>query len=250
MTQLSPRDMVLLTILVEMYGAPVDLVTSMLGLSQRRTYYVLAKWTAAQMISPHRVKPVAGPAWVYPTRAAGEALTGRRMRAWMPTPKMAAHVRTVLEVRLALVGLDLDRWLSERAMRSEQPPTRVDVPRVHVHDGRYLTASGDWWAVEVELSPKDIRAAKTAVARAVQVAKSADCAGLTYYYRGKPVENVIRSAAEGLALDGLRLRLADVDELLAKSPFSAARPGFRVIAGGASDHEISKVADRNTGKGV
>jgi hypothetical protein len=246
MTQLSPRDMTVLTILAEMYGAPLDLVQQMLGISRRRTYYVTNKWAEARMVSDLKIRPVPGAAWIYPTRTAAESLTGRWARAWVPTPKMAAHTRAVLEVRLALVGLDLDRWVSERAMRSEQPPTRAGVARTHVHDGRWITSTGELRAVEVELSPKNLTAAKSAMAQAVQAASTAECERVTYYCRGEAVKNVIRSAAAGLNLaDGPKVHLADLDELLAPVSDDAPRPGLRVIEGGASDHEIPQVTDPN-----
>ncbi|MBH0777274.1 hypothetical protein [Nocardia bovistercoris] len=252
--RLSVRDMTVLSIVAEMYGAPMDVVASMLRVSQDRAYRIARGWTEATMISPLRVKPVPGYAWIFPTRAAGEALTGRQLRAWVPTPKMAAHVRTTLEVRLALVGLDLDRWVSERALRGEQPPTRAGVARSHIHDGRFRTKAGDWWAVEVELSPKDPAAARSALASAVQVARSAGCVGVTYYCRGERVKNVIRTAAAGVDFsDGFRVTLDDVDALLARSAFApsspGARPGFRVIEGGACDPTSIQVTDRDARKG-
>uniref|UniRef100_UPI003F49A314 hypothetical protein n=1 Tax=Nocardia sp. CA-095871 TaxID=3239971 RepID=UPI003F49A314 len=241
MKQLSPRDMVVLTVLAEMYGAPLDLVAQMLGVSRDRTYKVLRKWTAAGMISDLRVTPVPGSAWVFTTRSAGEALTGRAMRAWMPTPKMAAHVRTTLQLRLALVGLDLDRWISERALRSEVGPTRAGQPRPHIHDGRFITSSGELRAVEVELTPKNLTAAKSSMAQSVKAAAVAGCDRVTYYCRGEAVKSVIRSAAGALDLsDGPDVRLTDLDELLAKA--SSPRPELRVIEGGASDHEIPQAA--------
>jgi hypothetical protein len=250
MKQLSPRDMVVLTILAEMYGAPMDVVARMLGVTRDRTYRVVRKWIAANMVSDLRVTPVPGSSWVFPTRLAGEALTGRTTRAWMPTPKMAAHVRATLELRLALTGLDLDRWISERALRAEVQPTRAGVARPHIHDGRYFTSSGELRAVEVELSPKNLSAAKAALAQSVQSARAADCDGVTYYCRGEAVKNVIRSAAAGLDLsDGPIVRLVDLDEVLL-STSSAPRPGLRVIEGGASDHEIPQVTDPNEGKAV
>ncbi|WP_157172033.1 hypothetical protein [Nocardia higoensis] len=235
MRQLSPRDMTVLTVLAEMYGAPLDLVARMLGTSRSRTYKVAARWADAEMVSPVRVTPVPGPAWVFPTRTAVEALTGRPARAWVPTPKMAAHVRAVLELRLALVDLDLDRWISERALRAEVGPTKAGTPRPHIHDGRYITGSGELRAVEVELTPKNLTAAKSALAQSVQAARTAGCDGVTYYCRSQAVKNVIRTAAGALDLsDGPKVRLADLDEVLASS---APRPGLRVIEGGATDIE-------------
>ncbi|WP_040698892.1 hypothetical protein [Nocardia vinacea] len=250
----SPRDMAGLTILAEMYGAPMDVVAEMLGVSINRAYRITAKWAAARMISDRRMRPVPGPSWVFPTKAAAEALLGRSVRHWVPTPKMVAHTKAVFQLRLALTGMDLDRWISERQLRSEVGLLKAGQPRPHIHDGRYITAAGDLWAVEVELTAKSISTARNSVAQALHVADSANCAGLTFYCRGEATKNVIRTAAAGLGRpDGPKLTLTDLDELLAKkhtesSP--APRPGLRVIAGGAADHEDTQVSDHNDGKAV
>ncbi|WP_433714469.1 hypothetical protein ACQP2U_10345 [Nocardia sp. CA-084685] len=249
----SPRDMVVLTILAEMYGAPLELVAQMLGVSRSRAYRIVARWQAARMISDNRVRPVPGSVWVYPTRSAAEALLGRSVRHWVPKPKMAAHTLAVLELRLALTGMDLDRWIPERQLRSEVGLLKAEQSRPHIHDGRYITAAGDLWAVEVELTAKSIAAARTSVARALHVAEHVNCAGLTYYCRGEAVKNVIRAASAGLS-KGPKLTLRDLDELLAtkkaESSTLAPRPGLRVIAGGAADHEITQVTDPSNGRAV
>lgn len=256
MKQLSPRDMAVLSIIAEMYGAPIDLVAKMLGVTHDRARKVALRWTEAGMVSDLRVRPVPGSAWIFPTRQAGEALTGRPLRAWMPTPKMAAHVRATLELRLTLTGLDLDRWVSERALRAEVGPTKAGIPRPHIHDGRYVTSFGELRAVEVELTPKNLAAAKSALAQSVQAARLAGCEAVTYYCRGAAVKSVIRSAASAVDLSsGPSVRLADLDEVLADLDQSlkavlTPRPGLRVIEGGASDHEISQVTGLNEGKAV
>ncbi|MFC8048070.1 hypothetical protein, partial [Nocardia sp. NPDC057353] len=207
---------------------------------------LIRKYTELGMLSRQRVTPVPGPSWVFPTRAAVEALTGRAARAWLPTPKMAGHTRAVLELRLVLVGLDLDRWISERSMRAEQAPTKAGVDRPHIHDGRYLTNAGEWWAVEVELTRKNLAAARSALAASVQAARHGGCAGLAFYCRSDAVKSVTREAAASLDLsEGPRVVLRDFDEVLSSS---APRPGLRVIEGGASDHEIPQVTDPNEGK--
>ncbi|MCX4094835.1 hypothetical protein [Nocardia sp. alder85J] len=241
MTQLGPRDMHVLTILAEMYGAPLDLVVQMLGVSQSRAYRIVAKWVEAHMVPAHRVRPVPGSSWVYPSRTACEVLLDRPVRYWVPTPKMAAHTRAVLELRLALTSMDLERWISERALRAEVGVVHAGQSRPHIHDGRYLTGAGEWWAVEVELTAKSAAAARSAVFQALQVAQRADCAGLTYFYRGDAVNNVIRTAAAGLDLSsGPKLTVRDLDERLAEARTEtsspAARPGLRVITGGAAGH--------------
>ncbi|WP_067652926.1 hypothetical protein [Nocardia harenae] len=246
MTRLGPRDMTALTILAEMYGAPMDVLARMLGVTVDRAARVARNWTEAQMLAKQRVTPVPGRPWVFPTRAAVEALTGRATQAWLPTPKMAAHTRAVLELRLALVGLDLDRWISERSLRAEVGPTKAGVARPHIHDGRFLTDAGQWWAVEVELTPKNLGAARKAMAAAVRAAQRAECESLVYYCRSDAVKAVTTDAAASLDLSsGPKVRLRDLDAELSSSP---PRPGLRVIEGGASDHEIPQVTDPNEGK--
>ncbi|MEV4234049.1 hypothetical protein AB0J47_02600 [Nocardia sp. NPDC049737] len=250
----SPRDMAGLTILAEMYGAPMDVVAEMLGVSSSRTYRIVSKWAAAGMISDKRLRPVLGPAWIFPTKSSAEALLGRPVRYWVPTPKMAAHTKAVFQLRLTLTGMDLDRWISERQLRAEVGLLKAGQQRPHIHDGRYLTNDGEWWAVEVELTAKSIAAARSSVAQALQVADRADCAGLTFYCRGEATKNVIRTVAAGLDLSGApSLTLKDLDTVLAGKPAESSpvpRPGLRVIAGGAADHEDTQVTDHNDGKAV
>lgn len=251
---LTSREMVLLTVLADMYGAPLDLVAQMLGVSESRAYRIVRKLRKAKVVSELGTRPVPGPSWITPTRSTADALLGRSTKYWLPSPKMANHTRTVLEVRLALVGMDLERWISERQLRSEIAPAALGETRPHIHDGRYINAAGELIAVEVELTDKNLKAAKTAVAQAFQAARAADCAGLIYYYRGERVKTVITKAAAELKAAGLfentsiRMRLADLDTELLK-PRKPASPdlrlGLRVIAGGAADHEITQVTDQN-----
>ncbi|MEV0436932.1 hypothetical protein [Nocardia sp. NPDC050413] len=252
---LTPREMLLLTVLAEMYGAPLDLVALMLGVTESRAYRIVRKLRSLKVVSELGMRPVPGPSWITPTKATADALLGRPTKYWMPSPKMAAHTRTVLEVRLALVGLDLDRWISERQLRGEIPIAKPGETRPHIHDGRYINNHGELIAVEVELTAKNLKAAKTAVAQAVQAARASDCAGLIYYYRGPAVKSVLTKAVAELNAAGhfenagLRMRSADVDAELLKRPTKPAasdlRPGLRVIAGGAADHAIPQVTDPN-----
>lgn len=247
---LSPRDMVVLTVLAEHYGAPLDVVARMLGVSLPSAYRIVRKWRGAHMVSNLKIRPVPGPTWVFPTKSAVEALLPFWVRYWTPTPKMAAHVVTVLEARLALVGLDLDRWISERELRAQSGPVKPGEPRPHVHDGRWLDSSGDWRAIEIELTVKGPQVAKAAVARAKKAAHGV-CAGITYYcadpeitdrygnptgQRSDEIRNLIRAAArETASVEGPSVRVAGLSELLPDRD-SAVRPGLTVIAGGAADH--------------
>lgn len=260
----GPREMVVLTVLAEMYAAPMDRVAAMLRVSTKSAYRYASKWRAAQMISKYRMRPVPGPAWVVPSRIAVESLLPFYARFWTPSPKMAAHVTTVLDVRLALVGLDLERWISERQLRAEQPRPKQGTPRGHVHDGRYYRADGSLWAVEVELTPKSDTAAVRAVAAAKAAAAEGGCATVIYYCktewtdangtlirRSEEIREVIKRAAQRCAhTEGPPIRVADLSEVLPDSaePAQAGpkRSGLTVIRGGAD----SGIADTAVGEVV
>ncbi|NKY56975.1 hypothetical protein [Nocardia flavorosea] len=232
--RLTPRDMTALTILAEMYGAPMDRVAALLGVKMTNAYRAVAKWRAMGMVSDVNVRPVPGPAWVFPTRIAVETLLPFHANYWTPTPKMAAHVTASFDVRLALVGTDLERWVSERELRSQVGPAKAGQARPHIHDGRYWDEQDRLWAVEVELSQKKGAAVKTAVARAKRAAEAADCAGVLYFCKAGETHNGILSAARTLAsMPGPPVRVIDLNEVLHGST-TPRRPKLTVVKGDAS----------------
>ncbi|WP_410870883.1 hypothetical protein [Nocardia sp. A7] len=241
---LGARDMTSLTILAEMYGAPLDLVASMHGLSMRSAYRMAQRWRDTDMISGLNVRPVPGPAWVFPTRTAAESLLGVEVQHWSPTPGRAAHVAALFALRTALTGLDVDRWISERVLYSELGPTKPGQKRPHVHHGRYTNASGELWAVQVDQFRRAPAVTKSAMYRAFLSAKAVGCDGLIFYCRGDAVKRAVREAAAGLDLTGgPRMRLADLDEVLARRVSPALqRPDLTVIPGGAATAEHGKAA--------
>lgn len=252
--RIGPQQMTVLTILAEMYGAPLDVVARMLGVSMPNTYRHVDRWRKAKLVSGLKVRPVPGPTWVFPTRSAVEALIGISPQYWTPTPKMAAHTQTVLEVRLALTGLDLERWICERRLRSEVGRVKVGQSRPHIHDGRYYDDQGRLWAVEVELTAKNAAAAKIAVAKAKQAAGKADCAGVLYFCRTPEIRNVITSAAHSTTdIAGPAIRVVDLNDVLGiknRGASTTGRPGLTVLAGGASDHNNQADDGRDTGEAV
>ncbi|MEV0331887.1 hypothetical protein [Nocardia sp. NPDC050717] len=239
--RLSPRDMVALTILAEMYGAPLDVVAELLGVSVNRAYRITAKWATARMISDRRIRPVPGPSWVVPTKATAESLVGQSVRFWVPSPKMAAHTKAVLQLRLALVGLDLARWVSERQLRAGQGPVRAGETRPHIHDGRYFTEAGDLIAVEVEMTAKNEAQAKSAMWQAHRAAAAAGCAELHYFSKTPAISTVLRKVAGALDLSSPTARLFELDKVLGATTTDSdtdtaagERAGLRVITGGIS----------------
>ncbi|MEV6359176.1 hypothetical protein [Nocardia asteroides] len=243
---LGVRDMTGLTILAQMYGAPLNLVASMHGISIRSAYRMAQRWRDTGMISPLTVRPVPGPAWVFPTRTAAESLLGIDVQHWTPTPGRAAHVAAVFALRTALTGTDLDRWTSERVLHSEVGAIAPGQRRPYIPHGRYTTSSGELWAVQVELIRKAPAVTKTAMFRAYQAAQAAGCDGLVFYCRGEAVKTALRTAAAGLDLTGgPRVRMADLDQMLAR-PVSPAeqRPDLSVIPGGAATTQHGKAASQ------
>ncbi|WP_280254732.1 hypothetical protein [Nocardia wallacei] len=240
--RLTPRDMLAMTVLADHYGAPSDLVAEMLGISMPTAYGLVRRWRAVGMVSKHDIRPVPGPRWVFPTRSTTEMLLGFPVQPWRPTPKMAAHVTAVLRVRLALVGMDLDRWISERRLRSESGTPERGRPRPHIHDGRYVTKDGSLYAIEVELTKKSPSNALAAIDAAYEAAEAAECETLLYYCRDEDVRKTVRKAGE-MMLDinphrakrgPVSVRAALLEELLGDSSANP-RPSLRVIDGGATE---------------
>lgn len=242
----NERDMRGATIVAEHYGAPLDWVARILETSIENTRRITKRWRESGLMDPTVSKPVPGHSWIYPTTASAEALLGHPVRHWRPRPMMAAHNLAVLQLRLALVGPELGRWVSERTLRYEAGSAARGQRRLHVHDGHFITDSGRPWAVEVELTRKPSMAAKTAVFGAYQAALSADAAGLTYYCRGAAVKKAVQEARNALTtVPSCTLRVADLDEdALAPAfpelfPAGGSRPGLTLIAGGSSADQLA-----------
>ncbi|WP_280254685.1 hypothetical protein [Nocardia wallacei] len=245
--RLGPRDIVSLIVLSEHYGAPLDLVAEMHGVSIRSAYRMAHRWREARLIAPLG-RPQPGPAWVVPTAVTAESFLDFPVRHWAPSPKMVNHVTTVLRTRLALVGLDSERWISERELRHLVGPTRPGVERPHIHDGRYRTADGQWWAVEVELTPKtSTNVAWASIRSAREAAGRAGCDGLTYFCRGERVKKIITEAAKGLdPRDGPKVTLRDVDKFLLDNPIASvqSRPSLRLVVGGTDNPDATEGSAR------
>lgn len=254
-TRLGPRDLRALTIIAESWGVPLDLAAELLlDTSMPNMYRIHGRWVEAGMVAPLGTVPVPGPSWVYMTRSGAEQLLGFEVRAWKPKPKMADHNITVFRTRIALVGTDLERWISERILAKELGgPVKAGHSRPHIHDGRYFTDQGELWAVEVELTAKNLTKARDVVGAAYTLAADSGCDGLDYYYRGLDVRNVLGKVTQALRNDfpnGPRIRLRDVDVFLAEADAqrkqariaqllgaaTAERRGLRMISGGAADH--------------
>lgn len=230
---LGPRDMTNLTILAEMYGAPLDLIARLNSVSNRSAYRMAQRWRDCQMVCGLGVRPVPGPTWIVPTRSTAGSLLGTEIRHWAPSPGRAAHVSALFALRAALTGLDLNRWISERLLHAEIGANRPGQQRPYINHGRYTTSSGELWAVHVELSAtKSVGQARSTVFRAYQAALAAGCVGLRCYCRGESVNRTVEAAVANLDLPWLYV--TDLDEFLAGAP---ERRRLTLVTGGTATEE-------------
>lgn len=148
----TPRDAQLLQWMSQMYGMPLDLIQRALDVSQVRVYQLVRRWERAGWI--WRGRPDAGPAWVWPRRGVAQEYLGWDA-SWTPRPTTTAHTRAVAALRLYRMGLDLDRWVSERQLRHDYQGWRTrGQAEPHMPDGVEVLLDGTRALVEVELTPK------------------------------------------------------------------------------------------------
>src|SRR5690606_2477143 len=152
----TARDVHLLTWLSEMYGAPLDLIERLAGVSRPRAYGLVSRWKKAGWVKSGQVD--AGPAWVWPTQSTAAAYLERKVTNWRPGLARVAHLRATAAVRLHRVGADLTRWISERELTTSQFLAKGDKPG-HRPDGIEVLPDGRRIAIEVELTPKNPAAA-------------------------------------------------------------------------------------------
>jgi hypothetical protein len=147
----------------EMYGVQLDLLASVLDVTQRSASDIVAKWQAGGLAESARLSP--GPRWVWLTKA-GLAACGLPYLANRPGLSRLAHLRAVSATRLAFAGNPRYAsagayWRSERRLRA-RIGGRIGL-REHVPDGELHWPHGapvDWadecWAIEAELTPKTL----------------------------------------------------------------------------------------------
>lgn len=146
------RDVRMLTWLAEMYGAPMDLIASLAGVSTPRAYGLVSRWKKAGWVQTGQVD--AGPTWVWPTQATARAMLGRdNLGSWRPALARVAHLRATAAVRIAYAGLDLDAWTSERELTQGTGYRKPGVMAGHTLDGLSVQPGGNV-AIEVELHAK------------------------------------------------------------------------------------------------
>ena len=159
--RLSQRDIDGLLLCGEHYGAPLDLLAEALGVNQLRMNAIAARWRRGGYVE---VAPLgSGPPWTWLTRD-GMKATGLGFPPTPPTLGRLAHNRAILAARLWLTAgpawADGQAWWhSERRVLAEQPKRRGGhQPDAEIHwpsiDGSPY--ADQIWAIEVELSAKQI----------------------------------------------------------------------------------------------
>lgn len=156
----TSRDVRALILIAEHYAAPYDLLGAYLGVTQPRLRGIIARWKRAGMVDTAALTQNRGWVWVTPP---GMQRLGYPWKAARPSLARVAHIRAVLACRLQAEAWDQFRdrgavWRSEREIRAAVPA--VPSPD-HIVDAEIIwpdtaTEPGQKWAVEVELTPKEL----------------------------------------------------------------------------------------------
>lgn len=160
--RLSQRDIDGLLLLGEHYAAPFDLLGEALKVSRVRLNAITTRWRRAGFATVAQLGP--GPMWCWLTKQ-GMTATGLGFPATQPALVRLPHIRAILAARLWLTAgpawADGQAWWhSERRLLAEHPKHKGGGhnPDAEIHwpniEGRPY--AGEVWAVEVELSAKQI----------------------------------------------------------------------------------------------
>lgn len=150
------RDAAALTLIAEQYAAPYDLLAGYLGVTPSRLRSVITRWKRAGLVDSAPLTGARGWAWI--TRHGLDVL-GFPWKASRPSLARLAHHRAVLATRLWYEARPEYRrqgaaWRSEREIRAAVPA--VPAPG-HLVDAEITwPGAGQTWAIEVELTPKEL----------------------------------------------------------------------------------------------
>ncbi|WP_226358723.1 hypothetical protein [Pseudonocardia sp. ICBG601] len=223
---LTARDTGLLEIAAHQYGLPLDLLSSVLGVSAQAAHAVVGRWKRAGWVCTGKVD--AGAMWVWPSRTLVRELLGWDVPGWRPRQTVSGHVRAVAAVRFHRVGLDVGRWVSERTLQHLTGWRPRGVPVPHMPDGVEVFPDGRRALVEVELSrktrsrylespPKNGEAdmVKGLLSTVVARARELECVGVMYWCAPNVLGQVQDVAGEFLERDRARRARARSPEALA-----------------------------------
>lgn len=160
----TARDALCLSWVVEMYGAPLDMLQRLTQATPGALSQMVYRWRKAGWVESGQLGP--GPRWVWATQEGIEAFGRYPYAAHRPSAARVAHHRAVLQVRR---DLELEfaagdpQWTGERQLRFELGQAKgSEAAREHLVDGvlAYTDSAGvpSLYGVEVEISPKPIDA--------------------------------------------------------------------------------------------
>ncbi len=184
------RDTAALLFVADMYGVQLDQLGAVLGVSDRRSADIAARWVARGHAQTGRLSP--GTRWAWLTKA-GLTACGLPYAASPPALSRLAHLRAVTAARLALEAVPAyagagAHWRSERHLRARlggRLGRREHLPDAEIHWPDQASSdsgpgawpdhaasdsdpgpapAGECWAIEVELTPKTL-ARTTAIMR-------------------------------------------------------------------------------------
>lgn len=198
--RMRPRDAEALAWLSQMYGAPLDVLATVLGTTERAAREVARRWRTAGWAEQARVD--AGPAWVWPTPTTARQMLGWQVGTWRPSPTMAAHMRAVAEVRLALAGTDLTTWVGERQIAHLAHGYKQAGQKLgHLPDGVWLrggTDESDNVLIEVELTAKHPSRTADLIHEGLEAAGKQGASEVWYIAGSGHVRGVVERAAGAL----------------------------------------------------
>jgi hypothetical protein len=218
----NDRDDDVMRFLAQQWCADLTALQLACGLSRAQMYEQVAAWRDGFKTVCHEPVRQGGSGMSYPLvwlrpKLAEKYLGWRPSQPWSPARNNVTHMVTVARVRAALCGLEAECWTPERELMraaaiaaNRAAAFRIDgaarmvrarAPRGHVHDGRYRDPSGQWWAVEVELSRKwNNQRLADAVLSAWKALRPGDF--LLYLYDDESVSRALIRVIEALSGSG------------------------------------------------
>jgi hypothetical protein len=220
--RLSQRDIDGLLLCAEHYGAPLDLLAEALGVNKVRMNAITARWRRAGYVNIAQLG--SGPPWTWLTPE-GMKATGLGFPATPPTLGRLPHYRAILAARLWLTAgpawADGQAWWhSERRLLAKNPKHKGGHnPDAEIHwPGIEGSPYADQiWAIEVELSAKQIERITQIISGMLSSMKYATVVYLT----APAARSAVRKAVASLpAEDQAKVAVRDL-------PASAFRPKVR-----------------------
>ncbi|MBF6065425.1 hypothetical protein IU500_34395 [Nocardia terpenica] len=237
----TERQAEVLAGLAHMHGMQIDVLAEFLNVYESSAYAIVKALAGQGLVAVAKVQR--GRAWAYPkTRDVAGRYLGWRPGEWEPPLMYANHYRAVAQARVMLVGADPAAWVSERVLHHEarraaraEAEARHGKPvlefstgrqpiegRPHIHDGWFhgvVDGQFGWWALEVELTPKDPKHLDTAVAGAFRSAGNSSpqrLIGVLYLCRTERVLQAVEAAKQRLPAElatlPLEFAVGDFDE--------------------------------------